>query len=295
MTKKTILSLTLAAALLTLGSCQRFDLGGLDVYGMFVSSGSHTEDRVEGWLQWNEQHGPNIIAGAPDNYSVYVCSDIHLNDSVTRIEKFLRSEQADGAALFSIVGGDISNEQGERPCRLLDSVMHLPGMTDTCFVILGNHDVYFDCEEHYRSHFHTSTYTVEVQTVSGARDLWIFTDSGNATLGRRQTQWLKELLADRDKYRHVVVNTHTCLFRNSYNYSTTPAANLPEDEYYALLGLMSRQRVNLFLMGHFHHYETHTIGGVPYVMTNNLNDKEEAPTYVVVSCGSDVTYRLCNL
>lgn len=294
--KKTLIAIAALAMLCT--SCDR-----LDVAGMFFSSGSHTEDRVQGWLDWNAQHEPVVISGVPDEYKVYVCADLHLNDSTDRIEKFVMDEYNDPAAIFSIVLGDIANESSERPYILLDSVLHLPRpynhvpgpAEDTCFTIVGNHDIYFACEPLYKQHYHTSTYTVTVQTLSGAKDLFIFLDSGNATHGRKQLEWLKEVLSHRSDYRHVVVNTHTCLFRNSYNYSTTPAANLPEDEYYELVSLMDESHVDLFLMGHFHHKEQHQIGSVQYVMTDNLNTEEDAPSYVIVTCGDEVSYRYKNL
>ena len=277
--------LILLTATLALASCNR-----LDVTGMFFSSGTHTEDRVAQWLEWNDQHPATVINGAPDQYNIYVCSDIHLEGNTDRINQFLQHEYADPSGLFSIVNGDLANESGPRPFRQLDSLLRLPSATDTCFVTIGNHDIYFDCQQYYQQYFHTSTYTVTVQTVSGAKDLFVFLDSGNATHGQRQLQWLRQLLQQRDQYRHVVVSTHTCLFRTSYNYSTTPAANLPEEEYYQLLDLMSDHNVSLFLMGHFHHKEEHTIGGVPYVMTDNLNEQKDQPSYLVVTCANKVSY-----
>ncbi len=277
--------LILLTATLALASCNR-----LDVTGMFFSSGTHTEDRVAQWLEWNDQHPATVINGAPDQYNIYVCSDIHLEGNTDRICQFLQHEYADPSGLFSIVNGDLANESGPRPFRQLDSLLRLPSATDTCFVTIGNHDIYFDCQQYYQQYFHTSTYTVTVQTISGAKDLFVFLDSGNATHGQRQLQWLRQLLQQRDQYRHVVVSTHTCLFRTSYNYSTTPAANLPEEEYYQLLDLMSDHNVSLFLMGHFHHKEEHTLGGVPYVMTDNLNEQKDQPSYLVVTCANKVSY-----
>lgn len=275
-----------AIALLLATSCNR-----LDVAGMFFSSGTHTEDRVAEWLAWNDSHPAVVISDAPDQYNIYVCSDIHLEGNTDRVERFLRAEGADANGLFSIVNGDIANERGPRPFRQLDSLMRSDAAADTCFVTIGNHDIYFDCQQYFQQYFHTSTYTVTVQTIGGARDLFIFLDSGNATHGRRQLQWLREQLQHRDEYRHMVVATHTCLFRTSYNYSTTPAANLPEEEYYELVDLMSRNKVSLFLMGHFHHKEEHTLGGVPYVMTDNLNEGHDTPSYLVVRCADKVSYR----
>jgi predicted phosphodiesterase len=291
MKRKYIALIVLAAVAWT--GCDR-----LDVKGMFFSSGTHTEDRVAEWLAWNEEHPATVLTGVPDEYCVYVTSDIHITDEAPRVEAFLSAEYADPRAVFSIVGGDIANVRGEAPFRVMDSLLHLPHphyhsprpAEDTCFVIIGNHDIYFDCQEYYKKYFHTSTYTVTVQTVGGAQDLFVFLDSGNATHGRRQLAWLKEVLGRRGEYRNVVVCTHTCLFRTSYNYSTTPAANLPEDECYELLDLMQESRVNLFLMGHFHHKEQHTVGDVEYVMTDNLNEEKEVPNYLVVTCGERVSY-----
>lgn len=273
---------------LVLGSCDR-----LDVKGMLFSSGSHTEDRVAEWLAWDEQHGENVITGVPDSYKFYACTDIHLNDDASRVATVLECENADPMAQFGIVLGDIANESGERPFRMLDSVARIG--TDTCFAILGNHDIYFDCEQYYKKYFHSSTYTVTVQTVGGAKDLFVFLDSGNGTHGRRQVKWLKEVLQHRSEYRHVVVGTHTCLFRTSYNYSSTPGANLPEDEFYELLNLMDENEVSLFLMGHFHHKEEHMIGNVRYVMLDNLNENKDTPSYLVVTMGKEVSYKYENL
>lgn len=284
-----IYAIILLAAVATTG-CDR-----LDVKGMFVSSGTHTEDRVAEWLAWNEEHPGTVLTGVPDDYCVYVTSDIHITDSAPRVERFLDAEYRDPKAVFSIINGDIANVSGEDPFRTLDSVMrlprpynHVPGPAeDTCFVTIGNHDIYFDCQQYYQKYFHTSTYMVTVQTVGGAEDLFIFLDSGNATHGKRQLAWLKEVLKNRDNYRNVVVSSHTCLFRNSYNYSVTPAASLPEDECYQLMGLLDEYDVSLYLMGHFHHKEQHMIGDVQYVMTDNMDtvNEEDDPNYLVVTLG----------
>lgn len=279
--KKHILPLLLSSALLA-ASCD-----SLDVKGMFFSSGTHTEERVAEWLEWNEQHEPVVISGAPDTYNVYICSDIHITDSAPRLEQMLTDEQGDPAGLFSVVNGDLANEAGEDPFRVVDSLSGL--YADPTFTTIGNHDIYFDCQNYYKQYFHTSSYTVEVRTIGGNSDLFIFLDSGNATHGRRQLQWLRDVLSHRSQYRHVTVFTHTCLFRTSYNYSTTPAANLPEEEYYELVKLMSDSEVSLFVMGHFHHCEEHRIGNVPYVMTNYLADPV-APSYLVATYAPTVSY-----
>lgn len=292
--KKHTYTIILALGLLMASSCNR-----LDIPGMIINR-SDTEQRVADWLDWNEQNGMPVINNVPDNYTFYSCSDSHINDDNSRLAKYITIERNDSEAVFSIIAGDLANESGEGPFILADSAMMFDPLTqaenDPCFPIIGNHDVYFDCAKFYKQHFHTSTYTVTVNTVSGLKDLFIFLDSGNGTHGRRQLDWLEEQLSHRTEYRYCFVISHNWLFRTTYNYTTTPAANLPEDEQYAFMDLMSRNAVDMVIMGHFHYRDVKTFAGVKYVMTDNLNDGKTEPSYLVVGCADKVTYeyRLLN-
>ncbi len=206
--KKLSYILIFAASLMLVSSCNR-----LDVLGMVVNR-SDTEERVADWLDWDNQNPPFVINNAPDNYTFYSCSDSHINDDNSRLAQYITKERNDLHAVFSILAGDLANESGERPFILTDSAMmfdpakHLKN--DPCFPIIGNHDVYFNCAEYYKQHFHTSTYTVTVNTRGGYKDLFIFLDSGNGTHGRRQLDWLEEQLSHRTDYRYCFVISFFC-------------------------------------------------------------------------------------
>ena len=286
--------LAAAAMILTTG-CNR-----LDILGMVVNR-SDTEERVADWLDYDNLNGMPVIENVPDEYCIYSTSDVHYSDfddivpqgEKDRLYKYITAERNDPKAVFSLLVGDLVNQGGEAGYKKVEASMRFNDMTqaknDPCFPVLGNHDLYFDCAKFYKQYFHTSTYTVTVKTVGGFQDLFILLDSGNGTFGRRQTQWLEEQLEHRDDYRHCVVISHNWLFRTSYNYTTTPAAHLPQDEQYAFMDLMSRNNVDLVLMGHFHMREQRQFGGVKYVMTDNLNDGGK-PSYLVVTIGEKVTY-----
>lgn len=269
-------------------SCNR-----LDIMGMVVNR-SDTEARVADWLDYDAQNGMPVINNVPDNYTFYSCSDIHINSDNSRFAKYITIERNDPEAVFSIVAGDLANEKGDNPYTLADSAMAFNPLihneNDPCFPIIGNHDVYYDCAEYFKKHYHTSTYTVTVNTVSGAKDLFIFLDSGNGTHGKRQLDWLETQLSHRNEYRYCFVISHNWLFRTTYNYTTTPAANLPEDEQYAFMDMMSHNEVDMVIMGHFHYRDTKTFGGVKYVMTDNLNDGKDEPSCLVVRCADKITY-----
>ena len=284
-----------AAATIFATGCNRLDIAGM------VINRSDTEERVADWLDYNAQNGPVVIEDVPDEYCIYSTSDSHCSERdgiesqgpEDRLYRYITAERNDPNAIFALLVGDIANESGEAGYRIAEASLRFNEDTqaenDPCFTVIGNHDVYYDCASFYKQYFHTSTYTVTVKTVGGFKDLYLFLDSANGTFGQRQTEWLKEQLEHREDYRHCFVISHNWLFRTSYNYTTTPAANLPQDEQYAFMDLMSRSDVDLVIMGHFHMREQRQFGGVQYVMTDNLNDGG-TPSYLVVNVGEKITY-----
>lgn len=291
--KYNILMMTLLV--MTFTSCNK-----LDLVGMFFNR-SDTEDRVKAWLNYNAENGEIVIDDVPDNYTFYSSSDSHYNKGIVsysendRIYKYVTKNRNDSLAIFSIIAGDIVGEKGEEAFKIVEKAMTFnPDTQDVdkpCFTTLGNHDIYFDCVDFYKKYFHTSTYTVTVKTKGGLKDLFIFLDSGNGTHGPTQLEWLEEKLSRRKDYRYCIVISHNWIFRTSYNYTTTPCANLPLEEQYALMDMMSKNEVNMMLMGHAHHCETQVIDRVHYVMTNNMNESTENPTYLNVYCGEELRYQ----
>ena len=293
--KKQHLIILAAAAMILASGCNRLDIAGM------VVNRSDTEARVSDWLEYNAQNRERVIENAPDEYRIYSTSDSHYSerDSIEpqgakdRLYKYITAERNDPKAIFAIHAGDLANESGEAGFRMSQAALQYNAETqaknDPCFLVIGNHDVYYDCADFFKQYFHTSTYTVTVKTVGGFQDLYIFLDSGNGTHGKLQLEWLEEKFSHRADYRHCIVISHNWLFRTSYNYTTTPAANLPQDEQYAFMDMMSQNNVELVLMGHFHMREQRQFGGVQYLMTDNLNDGG-TPSYLVLTVGEKVRY-----
>ena len=154
--KKTHL-IILAAFVAFATGCNRLDIAGM------VVNRSDTEARVADWLDYNAQNGEIVIENAPDTYHVYSCSDSHYSerDSIVpqgsndRLYKYITAERNDPMAVFAIHAGDMVNESGEAGFRMTEAALQYNAETqaknDPCFLVIGNHDVYFDCADFFNS------------------------------------------------------------------------------------------------------------------------------------------------
>jgi len=62
------------------------------------------------------------------------------------------------------------------------------------FKVIGNHDIFWSGWDQFKKHFGPSVYTF---TSENAR--FIVLDTGNATLGKEQFDWLEEVLKNNTK------------------------------------------------------------------------------------------------
>ena len=164
--KKTYIIIFAVAALIAT-SCNRLDIPGM------VVNRSDTEERVADWLDYNEQNGEPVIENVPDEYHVYSCSDSHYSqrDSIVqqgandRLYKYITAERNDPKAIFAIHAGDMANESGEASYIMTEASLQYNAETQTendpCFLVIGNHDVYYDCAKFFKHHYadRKSSYT----------------------------------------------------------------------------------------------------------------------------------------
>lgn len=242
-------------------SCQK-----LDMRGIVKSSGYWPDFRFNEYMQYNYTVGDIVLDAPGEEYNVYACSDLHVQDEAQPLGQLLAKLDDDSTAMFCCLNGDLTNNGHRQPfLNLLDTVDNhqIP-----CFATIGNHDLFFNCYEFYKEVFHTSTYTVTVRLPDGKQDLYIFLDSGSGTLGAKQNEWLSNVLQHRWNYRYCVVFTHTYIFRTT----GMDAGNFSQEESYALMDMMQCYDVNLFVMGHFHRSEHHLFKDVDYIMTDDLRN-----------------------
>jgi UDP-2,3-diacylglucosamine pyrophosphatase LpxH len=256
--------------LATVSSCKKEN----DIIG-FVYSPETADNRFEQSQTWNESHPFKYLTVNVDNYSILAASDTHIG-GIANFSNFLIEAKKPEYVGFVMVGDivtglkdDYSNFQ-----QLLPNYDEKP-----FFLLVGNHDLFFDGWKIFFDDFGTSTYWFTVQTPH-ANDIFICLDSGSGTLGTKQLTWLKNTLAtQRNKFRNCIIFSHVNFFRNRHSGSSS----LLVSELYVLLDLFAQNKVNMVVSGHDHVRALNIFGNTTYIIIGALRDSNPTAGYLKIS------------
>lgn len=260
-------------------------LCGCDVYdikGVFVPTSDQVEARFEQSMKMHNGEPLVRIESSTANYSFYACADSHIYDSADNLLLFANTLRSDSSAEFGVMLGDCIERKDMFP-TYAKTIAHNPetqSLQQPILTVLGNHDIFFNEWESYKKYVGPAFYYFEVSHPDGC-DLYIVLDTATGSLGRKQTLWVRDLLAQkRSSYRHCIVLTHTNFF-NTDN-SQSASGNLPLEEQLALMQLLEEHKVMLLMQGHDHFREDLIVGGVRYTVVGTIKDSSEQPEWVKV-------------
>lgn len=281
MVKKVILALS---ALTLLASCNKLDLTGL-----VAPASDEADQRVKESLDINGNTGIRDFPCTTDNYRIYVSADIHTEEYPHRFSELVRRQRTDSTALLGLLLGDISNQPGAMAAAA--QALDFDPLHDTyntpVLPIVGNHDLFFNQWEDFKQYFGSSTYYFTVTTPQ-YKDLYIMLDSGGGCHGKTQMKWLRDVLKNRNKYRHCIVCSHVNVFRTDQ--SQIISGNLPLEETYELIDLLASNHVDLYLQGHDHHRKETLYGGVHYITLDYLKDGADYASYMVLDVADGLAW-----
>lgn len=253
--------------MLTLYSC----IGDADLTG-FIRSTDRIEDRYKSSMEWNKTNLPEKIVIGNEEYNLLVAADLHIGDTTNYLKFLSFGMQPDITAM--VLAGDIVSGK-ETDYENFNSLLP-PKEMKPSFLLVGNHELYFDGWKHFFRLFGSSIYYFTVQTPS-KEDIFICLDSGNGTLGKSQLSWLKDLLhRSRQLYDNCVVFTHVNFFRDRHTLSTNPLTN----ELLVLMDLFESYKVNYVISGHDHVRAINVLGKTTYVTLDALEKKTPAAGFM---------------
>lgn len=283
MIKKVMLKILFIFVLIST-SC--FDV---DFKDMFYSEIT-VDERFAQSYKWNQEHGVNHLKIESDSYNFLLAGDSHVGP--TRNLEDLINEANKSDYLFYSILGDLTTGHAEDYNRLKATIDSLS--TRQYYFIAGNHDLYFDGWEYYFKLFGSSSYIVEIETAN-TTDLLIFLDSGNATLGKSQMDWLEGILADtRENYQNCMIFSHVNFYR-LLEHKTGSTTFLVEELTY-LMNLFNDYNVDFVVAGHDHYKYIVNFGNTQYITLNALKDDFENAGYVKVqNIKGLISYEFINL
>lgn len=260
----------------------------MSIWGFIAPTSIGVEQRFQQSLAWNNQTAGVIITVPTDDYRFYAGSDVHTQVSTQNLMHLLNLARNDTQSQFIILTGDLIDQRGAFQ-TFTPALKHQPAIqakNDTVFVLVGNHDLYFDQWSDYLASFRTSSYYFMVQTPT-SQDLFIVLDSGSGTLGKSQRRWLEKILkTHRNNMRHCIISSHTNMFCTDY--SEFPTSSMPLEETYDLANLFSQYRVSLYLNGHDHVHDVEHFRGVQYITIGTMRDDSKNPVYLTVDVGTQI-------
>lgn len=276
----------LTVLLIGLSSCERLDIGGI-----FGLNTPHHDARFKQSIEWNKEHSAATgleedclahIYTKEETYQLFWAADLHIDGTTVMLDTFINMAlgyytiegvpvMIENNCTAVIFAGDVIDGKGNFPL-LFDALKPLEDAGIPIFNTPGNHDLCFGQWQEYTKYWHTGCYWFDITTTEGQKDLFISCDSGDATFGKPQLDWLRATLERKSKegYRHIIFFTHTHLFKRDSN--NAHGANFAVEEVYEVSELLRKYHVEYYINGHDHTHEETRYKNVEYYTIGAMKD-----------------------
>jgi UDP-2,3-diacylglucosamine pyrophosphatase LpxH len=252
-----------------------------DLWGVILPYNS-ANDRFIQSDEWNSEHGFKNIIVSTESYNILVGGDSHIG-GVKNFNTFLDEAKKSENTAFVMVGDLVTGRKSDYdvlkenlPCY--DSIPY--------FLLIGNHDLYYNGWKTYFDYFGSSTYYFTVQTPT-AKDIYICLDSASGYLGTKEVEWLTNLLStQRNNFRNCIVFTHLNFFEAGNKWAIYPVIEKSEE----FQTLFTQYNVNMVVSGHVHKKTIHIVGNTTYLTVIALMDTNSSVNFLKLSIGSKISF-----
>ena len=227
-----------------------------------------TDLRVRESLALTTSSAYTLPGGDNDHFSFAMVGDLHLGGGNTgRLRRILDDAAAEGDQ-FILFLGHIVDEGARSDVESFHQTIADAGWTGKTFSVAGNHDVFFGGWTHYRDLTGPSTYAF-----TAGNSKFIALDTADATLGKRQIEWLRGQLAE-PQPNHVFLFSHYLPVVSGVE---TYLKLSSETESLDLMALGTRYGIKGWFGAHHHSYVKQTIGNVDYIVAGGGGGRRMPP------------------
>ncbi len=257
---------------------------------LIESNAPGVNGRYTQYMLYNSTHGYPTIQVHDDEYTVYVCTDTHVATVNKKLQTFIQTYRDDKTCPVAVCLGDLV-EADHSYHWFKEAFNHVkadPSKPDTMFVTIGNHDIFFDQWSSFIRYWPTAMYyfVVETNGKTKAKDLYICLDNAQGTFGELQIKWLRNILSEHSRYRHIIVYAHVNIFRRDN--TSADIATVSLEETYELMSLFAKNGVEQFWSGHDHSREEFSHGGVKYIIVDSMEEMNKESAYMILHVGKEL-------
>ncbi len=222
----------------------------------------------------------------PTKYSFSVVGDLHIRGTDTKwLSKMLAASGADGDS-FAVLLGDLADTGEALQVDSYEQAVAASPLAGKVFFVLGNHDIYGDGWDLFKTKNGPSHYSFVV-----GNSTFIAIDTADASLGQEQTAWLLQELNQATTTHKFMLSHYAPVVPGIRSYLRF--ADTEEAQH--LMKVATDTRVTGWLAAHYHSYILETIDGVFYLVAGGGGGRRMAPIfenfYVKVSVeGENVSF-----
>ena len=257
----------------------------IELLGFFYSY-STPDQRFE---QSRALRQPSSIIPSGGSYSLAVFSDPHISSDFyidfNSLIDTLPLNRNDELAAVAVLGDLVQDGCEADFQKYCESTEGLPMLN-----VIGNHDLYRSGWNHYRTYLGPSSYAVSIGRADEPGSMLVVSlDSANATLGKKQTGWLTELMEkERSSYTYCIVITHSNFFTSTLE---TRVQFSDKGEVHSLIDLFKTYRVDYMFSGHSHQLYEFKLFNTNYVCLDAVRDP--GSHYILLTAGENgITHKL---
>ncbi len=204
----------------------------------------------------------NLDPTGSNQFSFAVMGDVHVGSQRGDILDQAVQMSKNAGDSFIVFTGDLTNngESGEfAEFKEILNTHSMPFRT-----AIGNHDIMFNGWKHFKEKLGKSIFTFSADNTQ-----FFILDSGNASLGKKQYEWVEEQLQYSTATHKIVISHYPPWIGKFSNIFKMDS----EEEAAYFKNLMHKYQVSYMFSGHFHGYEKTKLGFTNYIVTGGVNRK----------------------